>query len=698
MKAGGTRFKGSTMITSARNASRWLRGRIARLARDARANTVAIMAISLIPLAGMVGGGVDISRMYIVKTRLQHACDAGALAGRKAMGGGQWSQSNYAPRTEAERFFDANYQSDAYGATARTRSFSESAGRVSGTASATLPMTVMRIFGRTEEVLTVNCDAEMRLPNTDVMFVLDVTGSMANRAVSTDADTKIESLRSAVKCFYETVARLNTTESCVGGDPSGGVGNQVQVRFGFVPYSVNVNVGKLLPLSYLANSWRYQSREPLYRTDTTTTWTSNGNAQVTDTDVTSTGNISGESWTDYGTASANSSSACNALATPADSNFTATSEGAPYNQQQGTGNPRTNTWQTDASGWYYRWRYTWNSNSCKLQRRKRDFDAVYTYSQQQTGTTTTTQTFDRYRYSQLTKNVSGLKNLGANSWNNSFQSNVGDNGANRTINWDGCIEERATVRQTSYTPIPAGARDLDIDGVPDPNNADTLWGPMLPNMIFTRQSTSSMNDSFNLATVDTATNYRNNSEYYCPTESRLLQEWDTASTFEAYVDSLQPDGNTYHDIGLLWGARLMSPTGIFRAQNEFTPQGGEIERHLIFMTDGESCTGVSNYTAYGVAWFDRRQTDPNTVPTEGCQTTGTLTQQVNARTAALCTAIKNKNITLWVIWFGAANDAIEDPLEACATQGRYFAARNSTQLQTTFRSIADQISQLRLTR
>ena len=60
------------------------------LARDVRGNTMAIMAATLIPLAGLVGGGIDISRMYIVKTRLQHACDAGALAGRKAMGGGAW--------------------------------------------------------------------------------------------------------------------------------------------------------------------------------------------------------------------------------------------------------------------------------------------------------------------------------------------------------------------------------------------------------------------------------------------------------------------------------------------------------------------------------------------------------------------------------------------------------------------------------
>ncbi len=98
---------------SASERRNWCGGRafLGGLLRDARGNALAIMAAALIPLAGMVGGGVDIARMYIVKTRLQHACDAGALAGRKAMGGGAWAQTvggvpNY-PNMMAEKFFDA---------------------------------------------------------------------------------------------------------------------------------------------------------------------------------------------------------------------------------------------------------------------------------------------------------------------------------------------------------------------------------------------------------------------------------------------------------------------------------------------------------------------------------------------------------------------------------------------------------------
>ena len=62
---------------------------------------------------------------------------------------------------------------------------------MTGTASATLPMTLMRVFGKTTETLTVTCDAEMRLPNTDVMFVLDTTGIDGRDAAAATPQTKM---------------------------------------------------------------------------------------------------------------------------------------------------------------------------------------------------------------------------------------------------------------------------------------------------------------------------------------------------------------------------------------------------------------------------------------------------------------------------------------------------------------------------
>lgn len=601
-------------------------GFLDRLRSDARGNTLAIVAAAMIPLAGMIGGGIDMSRMYLTKTRLQHACDAGALAGRRAMGGGTWAQSGGRPNTIATQFFNANFLTGSYGTSNTPPTFSEVGGKVTGTVTATVPMTLMRVLNQPTQTITVSCDAEMRLPNTDVMFVLDTTGSMnctagdptcTNNGGLPTTNSKIGGLKTAVKCFYEIVARLNTDATCATQNGTDGTGGQVQVRFGFVPYASSVNVGHLLPTSYFANTWTYQSR--IFNSFT---W---------------------GSWTTYSTGSTDRNGNCNAAAA----------------------NTTTRQYQVNKS-----------NSTCTYQYRDRSTN---------------------WDYRPVSFDISGLKN--GSSWNPSIQVPINDiDASNRTIAWDGCVEERPTVRTTNFSPIPAGAYDLNIDLVPTQGNSNSLLGPSLPDLIYYRQITTAYTQA-NTANVTSTSNFYQGADDFCPTESRLLQTWGDANTFDTYVNSLTAQGNTYHDIGLLWGARLMSPTGMFAATNAYTPQGGEIQRHMIFMTDGDSTSSPCDYNAYGVPFYDQRETTD--VGTAGnCATNRqALIDQINLRTAALCTAIKNMNITLWVISYGGGtNAATEARLQTCASDGKYFSASDPAALQTTFASIASQISQLRLTR
>ncbi|WCM28730.1 pilus assembly protein TadG-related protein [Sphingomonas sp. QA11] len=648
------------------------------------------MAIALVPLAGLMGGGIDMSRMYITKTRLQHACDAGALAGRKAMGGGIWTQSNGMPNATAVRFFDANFPASGYGTRNLTKSFTESAGKVSGTASVELQMTLVKVVTKdwAFATLSVNCDAEMRLPNTDVMFVLDNTGSMdcdsnGNSCGSAGSSSKMAGLKVAVKCFYEIVARLDTDADCTTGTPSGGTGTQVQIRFGFVPYATNVNVGKLLPSNWFADNWTYQSRQQSSLYGRWNSWdgTTTRNA----------GSYSG--WSDTTSyISANNSSTCsNNLAVPADS-YTIVG-----NTASGGSNESDTQFKAYAGTTQSNYQRVYNSSTkiCMIQVRTRSIERRAWYDRT-TVNASGAVAVPAWLYKPVSINLSPLKN--GTGWNDSISLPIGDNFISKTVNWDGCIEERATVRQSSYDPIPSGARDLDIDGVPSSWDASSLWAPALGDAVYPRRTTYINNSStpYSQNPITTFTNYTGES-YSCSAEARKLQTWD-ASNFDNYVDQMVASGNTYHDIGLIWGARFLSPTGLFASQNALTPSGGEIQRHMIFMTDGDPCTSVSNYQAYGLAWFDRRQTDASTAPTDGCTTTGTLTQQVNARTVALCTAIKNKNITLWVVSFGYVDPNTVTRLTNCASSGKYFSASNSAALQTAFASIANQISQLRLTK
>jgi Flp pilus assembly protein TadG len=661
------------------------RGFLSRLARDVRGNTLAIMAMALIPLAGLIGGGIDISRMYITKTRLQHACDAGALAGRKAMGGGIWSQNNGMPNTTALQFFDGNFNPAAYGGRNLTRAFTENTGKVSGTASVDLQMTIVKVVTKdwAYATLSVTCESEMRMPNTDVMFVLDNTGSMAS-VPSGDTQSKMASLKVAVKCFFEIVAHLNTDATCTAPSPSGGTGTQVQIRFGFVPYDTNVNVGKLLPSNWFADNWTYQSRQQSVLYGKWNSW-HNGSGGVPVTQNAGTWS----SWTNTGAQLAGSS-CTTSLALPAD-------QYVPFGTTASGGTAETATlfsaYASTTQSTYQRW-YDSSAHVCRIQVQTRSIDRLAFYDRA-TSSTSGAVSVPAWTYMPVSVDISGLKS--GNGWTSSSTISlpIGDNFTSKSVTWDGCIEERATVRQTSYQPIPAGAKDLDIDSVPT-TDPTTQWGPALNDVVYTRKSTYSDSSSYSMTPITTFTNYTGVA-YSCLQEARKLQAWD-ATSFDTYVNSMFPASNTYHDIGLLWGARLMSPTGLFASENALTPLGGQIQRHMIFMTDGDPCTGVSNYQAYGIPWFDRRQTDPTVAPTDGCTTTGTLTQQVNARTVALCEAIKNKNITLWVITFGAVDPTTVTRLTNCASPGRYYNASNGTDIQATFASIANQISQLRLTR
>ncbi|RXR27653.1 TadE/TadG family type IV pilus assembly protein [Sphingobium fluviale] len=744
------------------------KGFLARLLSNQAGNVLFMTAAFLIPLLGLVGGGVDMSRLYLAKTRLQQACDAGALAGRKAMDTGAWTAGTGPSTTEgrALNMFSGNFKDGDFGTGTVTKSFTESGGVVSGTASVTMPMMVIKVLGITSKTINVSCTAKMEIPNTDVMFVIDNTGSMNcqvahsgyscpggdNNGVE-DSTAKMKGLRSAIKCFYEALAKIDTTENC-GSTPAGTV--TAQIRFGFMPYSVNVNVGKLLPNSYFADTWNYQSREPVYTT--VYAWTAGTESPVSwgswpsnPSSLTNAGTYSG--WGDINTSGGSTvtvngiaytkrpaglnNTTCLALNTMTPTtlltySYTTNIQTPTYTSSTPTYPADTNqtlSYSEDDNRQAIGYRYRWNSSgtgTCRLQSSNN-----YNYTVTRTGTSTKPLTWTSHNnltgwtYKQVAHNISGLK-AGGSSWNNSVALPLATaNGAsvtlsgsttasylktvaNTNIDWDGCIEERQTFQNTNNTtittsdwnPIPATAYDTDFNTVPTAITPATLWGPILDGAVWARYTGSGWSSSNTVADVVTAASpdLSRNFSYSCPTQAKKLQVWSTASALETYLGTLVAGGNTYHDIGMVWGARFISPTGIFASENAATPSGQPIQRHIVFMTDGDTVTTTSNYSAYGVTWWDRRQTSyaPTSTDTNNI---------VNARTTALCNAIKNQNITLWVVSYGGGvNSTTEARLQNCAstpnTPGaantHFFSATDTATLIAKFQQIASEIADLRL--
>lgn len=652
------------------------------LIRQTAGNILPLGAAAFLVLAALAGGGLDISRAYMVQSRLQGACDAGTLAGRRSVTNNGFDAN---AKQEAESYFDNNFHEGPNSAAQTTRSFtSDSAGNVvSGTASAKVPTTLMRVFGFATIPVTATCTASMGVGNSDVMMVLDTTGSMDD-PIGYSGPSKISMLRDAMKDFYSTVVASTANSNA-------------RIRYGFVPYSSSVNVGHLLyelNPSYIRDNWPIQSKKAVYRTVTVTvvdhyappvTTTSTGNSGSTVSsqgDVTSThyntSNLCNNAlpadtaWANNGASSSDTSTVINANKQQVTTTTVTQSKNMTvYDCVQRTSGSGKNkvkyfvqTYVTYVADFY--------NNTIQTA------DPVYT--------TETQSVFDHYSYEQVNYDVSSLKGF------NPVSTVTGSNGASETSTWEGCIEERQSTPAASFSfssalgMTPAGATDLDIDSAPTSSDS-TKWAPMWRQIAYYR--TTSRGSLTNAATsLYGSPLYSTNSRYnysFCPYRSELLKEM-TSDEFNTYVGNLRAEGSTYHDLGILWGARLASPDGLFADNvNLPTSNGAPVSRHMIFMTDGQLATSNIVQSTYGVELYDKR------VTTDG--STG-LDSRHRSRFLALCQAVKAKGIRLWVIAF---DTGLSTDLETCASDKSAFTANDSSELNAAFQEIAKQVGELRIT-
>jgi hypothetical protein len=646
-----------------------MRSLIRRLLRDTAGNTLGIALATIILVVSLAGSGTDMARAYMTKTSLQNACDAGVLAGRKAMA----TSGTYgtAETAKANKMFNFNFNPNATNANSITFNTSGSTtGAVTGTASTVMPTVIMGIFGFKTMNLTVACSAELQMASADVMFVLDTTGSMAcnpdGSNCNSSSTSKIMGLRDAIRNFYKTVAAAVVDKT------------NTRIRFGFVPYTATVNMGGIvaagqMPTSYFADTQAFQTALANFNTPV---YVGTAGAAVPTTET-------------YG--SNITQTQCNSYGT----NSYPTSGGNPVS---GGGPAPADTTSTSYS--YSSWTKVSGSGTSALGTCVRNKSV------------TTTKYVTRYQFTNwifqaATINVTAFKGLGNSSVVTNIASNatvptagtydmptlasmVGTTGVTglttATANWDGCIEERSTARSLTMSPVPSGATDLDIDSVP--TSDATRWKLNLNDVEWYRGSSNVASRTETSLQGDT---YRVGSQ--CPPKAMLFADVDTTAPtvvptwLDTYVNTLVAAGSTYHDIGMIWGARLGSPTGLFATNvNADTTKYPSVSRHIIFMTDGEMAPTTTAYSAYGQELYDNRVAPSGTSST-------TLINYHNSRFLAACTKAKNLGYTVWLIGFGTS---LTTQMTSCATAGRAYYASDTTALNNTFKFIAGQVADLRI--
>ncbi|WP_421836772.1 TadE/TadG family type IV pilus assembly protein [Novosphingobium sp.] len=655
-KATGGRFRAS------------MRSLIGSLLRDTAGNTLGIVLATIILLVSLAGSGTDMARAYMTKTSLQNACDAGVLAGRKAMATtGTYGTTETA---KANKMFNFNFNPSATNSQSVTfTTDSSGTGAVSGTASTVMPTVIMGIFGFKSITLTVACSAELQMASADVMFVLDTTGSMAcnpdGSNCNSSSTSKIIGLRQAIRDFYKTVAAAVVDKT------------NTRIRFGFVPYTATVNMGGIvaagqMPTSYFADTQPFQTALANFKTKVFVP-TAGSPVATTETYGSS---ITKSDCDNYGV-NAYPSAGGNPVDTggpaPADTvrttySYKSWTKNSGKNATTGTCVRNKSVTTTTYATRYQFTNWTFQAATIDMTAFKGMANVPVVTNISATATVPTEGTYDMPSLAALngTTGVTGLTTTNAK--------------------WDGCIEERKTVQNLAMNPVPSGATDLDIDSVP--TDDDTRWKIYENDLLWYRGST-------NVASVTSATipsGYgRENSQ--CPPRAMLFTDVDTSAPtvvptwLETYVNTLVASGSTYHDIGMIWGARLASPTGLFQSNVNADPvKFPSVSRHIIFMTDGEMAPTIDSYSAYGEEIYDNRVAPSGTSST-------TLKNYHNNRFLAACTKAKNLGYTVWLIGFGTS---LTTQMTSCATAGRAYYASDTVALNNTFKFIAGQVADLRI--
>lgn len=634
-----------------------------KLLRDQRGNAFMLTAAAIVPVIGIVGSAVDIGRAYMTQLRLQQACDSGVLAGRRAMASGTYTD---AAKAEASKMFNFNFPEEKYGATGiGFSSRAPNGSDVEGSASAVLPTALMYMFGKDEFRLSATCTAKLEISNVDVMMVLDVTGSMASKAVSSDTETKIVALRAAAIDFFDTLTSADVGDG--------------RLRFGVVPYSSSANVGGLLIAKnsdWIANSDLLPSRTPVFRyVDPETT---------TETEYVESAPVPDGNWRNDGTVAAADADACHALAVPANTTPSASGQAA-FNQtgryEDGAGK-RVTTYDKVQTYIYVTYQYSWGRSGNRDRCRKQYRDMKFTRTYISTTIDYKSDIFEnKYIYEDRNFDVTALKGE-----DGEIETDTADEGEAATVSWGGCVIERATTPFAANETAPSDAYDMDIDMVPTTvgeDAVDTQWKMFLPLITYPRntQASQSSNDNDKNNFVEMGGDYA-----ACPVAAMNLTTMtsDDLDDFSDYIGTLQPKGYTYHDAGMAWGARLISPTGLFATENAPPINGRPVSRHIVFMTDGEMNTPRANLSHQG---------HERSMARIGATSDDNAIARHNNRFVQLCRAARARGVTVWVVSFGVGANT---NLNSCASSGQAFEADNATQLNEQFQAIARQISKLRL--
>lgn len=139
------------------------------------------------------------------------------------------------------------------------------------------------------------------------------------------------------------------------------------------------------------------------------------------------------------------------------------------------------------------------------------------------------------------------------------------------------------------------------------------------------------------------------------------------------IDAMSAGGATNTTIGFVWGWQMLTQGALL--SNAAAPNPAELEKVMVYLTDG-----VNTYYRQGI----------------GSCNGSSYCAGVDLRTEKVCDAIKATGITVYTVRLINGNATL---LKNCASEpGMYFSVNTASELTDVFKSIAQALSNLRISK
>lgn len=612
-----------------------------RLWSNRRGATMPIMVAGMIPVLAGVGGAIDLSRIYLIRSQMQAGVDAAALAGARSFG--DTTNGPGGRNTQVNAYFEENFADGYLGAPDITPlpNFSTNSGinvtRV--TATVELPMLFMQIFGIGEKHIEVVAQAELQPKPLEVMVVLDDTGSMSTSDVG--GGTRMDALKNAMYSFINILHQGSTSRDELG--------------LGFVTYTVTTNVGQQLrdagvairPVDGFTNVASY--------TGGSNDWDKNAlgwkGCVMNDDTINDLNANPADVENDYrrGAWDVNRSLPGDADGHPPVTPYLY-APGAPgqtpsYDKAGNmTNSAYIGPWRTQATV-AANYKASGNNNFYRL-----------------------TTTGDNAAAQRLANSPAYRTEL--------YSLFIGLNASSA----DPSDDVITTPSGEYFNPSSGGSWIVNYSRIPFIGD-NTQW--KAPNPKYGYTTLNGRSDTNGVARVGFNLNMPT-PNWQCPEPALSLQYGRNKSVYDDYIRyhnmPLNPASGTLHHIGMLWGYRMLTRSDKFIRHNPIENEAPL--RALVFMTDGESVAGSDEYWfgAYGARRHKRLTSNGPTVT------------QIMRRFAKVCQAAKNDGIAVYIVSLKAA----VSEFQTCAG-ARYYRTEDAAAIRSAFEQIAVDLVDLHLT-